>query len=78
MVVNMNKNSFTRKDRESLIEFLNEIAKHARFNNMSVDDIIKHYKGLSFVQTILLPKIDAHIMEVVEVVEAVDNDGGDK
>ena len=63
------KNSFTEDDKKKTIEFLNFIAQKAKFNDLNTQDIIAHFKLLSFMQQVLLPKIDANILEIVKVVE---------
>lgn len=63
------KNNFTEDDKKKVIDFLNCVGKNAKFE-MGVPDIIEFFKLLSFMQQSLLPKIDAHILEVIRVVEA--------
>ena len=65
----MNKNSFTEEDKEKVIEFLNMIAKKAKFE-MDTTEVIQYFKLLSFMQSSILPKINDHILEVKRVVEA--------
>jgi hypothetical protein len=60
---------FKEEDKEKVIEFLNLVAKHAKFN-MDTAEIINYFKLLSFMQKELLPKINANILEIVKVVEA--------
>ena len=64
------KNNFTEDDKKKLIDFLNAVANKASFKDMNVQDIISFFKLLSHMQTVLLPKIDANILEVLRVVEA--------
>lgn len=59
---------FKKEDKEKVIEFLNRIAKHAKFDGMNTTDIIEFYKSLAFMQSVLLPKIESNILEVVQVV----------
>ena len=63
-------NNFTEDDKKKLIDFLNAVANKASFKDMNVQDIIAFFKLLSHMQTVLLPKIDANILEVLRVVEA--------
>lgn len=65
----MNTNNFTKEDKTKLIEFLNLVAKSAKFDEMNVQSMIEFVKLLGVVQG-LIPKIEANILEVVKVVEA--------
>jgi len=62
-------NNFTEDDKKKLVDFLNAVANKASFKDMNVQDIINFFKLLSHMQTVLLPKIDANILEVLRVVE---------
>jgi len=64
------QNNFTEDDKKKLVDFLNAVANKASFKDMNVQDIIAFFKLLSHMQTVLLPKIDANILEVIRVVEA--------
>jgi archaellum biogenesis ATPase FlaH len=64
------KHNFTEDDKKKVIDFLNAIATKASFNEMNVQDVISFFKLLSHMQTVILPKIDANILEVIRVVEA--------
>jgi hypothetical protein len=59
---------FSKEDKEKVVEFLNLIAKNAKFE-MNTSEIIKYFKLLSHMQSSILPKIDSNILEVVRVVE---------
>lgn len=63
------KMKFTKEDKEKFIEFLNFIAMKAEFNNWKTEDTMKHFKLLVHMQQVVLPKIDANILEVLNVVE---------
>lgn len=63
------QNSFKEEDKEKLIEFLNSVAKFARFN-VDTNELINYFKLLSYMQTTILPKINSHILEVKRIVEA--------
>ena len=65
----MDSNKFTKEDKEKVIEFLNLVAKHARFD-MNTQELIAYFKSLSFMQQVLLPKVEANILEVMRVVES--------
>lgn len=64
------ENSFTEKDVEKLVKFLNFINDKADFNNMKITDIITAYGLLAFCQTELKAKLEAHVFEVKKVVNA--------
>ena len=69
----MQNNSFTEDDRKKVIEFLNIVATHARWD-MDTQEVISFYKSLSYMQQVLLPKINASVLEVVEVTEPEENE----
>lgn len=62
--------SLTENDKKKTIEFVNFIAVHAKFSDMTTQDIIQYYGLLSFVQKTLIPKLEANILEVEQVIEA--------
>jgi hypothetical protein len=64
----MDKMKFTEEDKEKLIEFLNSVAKNAKFT-LDTNDLIKHFKLLAHLQQTIIPKIDANILEVKRLVE---------
>ena len=61
---------FNEEDKQKIIEFLNMVAKNAKFE-FNTAEIITYFKLLSHMQSKILPKIDANIMEVKRVVEDV-------
>jgi len=68
---------FTEEDKEKFVEFINFVAKHARYpekDNGGPDTkfCIEYFKHLNFAQTVILKKIDANVFEVKKVVEAKD------
>lgn len=67
------KNNFTEEDQKKVIEFLNFVAKKAKFE-MDTQEVISYFKSLSYMQQELLPKINANILEVKEVIEAEDSE----
>lgn len=69
----MTGNNFTEEDKEKLIEFLNTVAEKAEFK-MDTKAVIKYFKLLSFMQQVLIPKIDQHILEVKKIVTPKDED----
>ena len=62
---------FTEEDKQKLVEFLNLVAKHAKFN-LDTSEVIQYFKSLSYMQQRILSKIDANIFEVKRVVESVE------
>lgn len=69
----MDKMKFTTEDKEKVIEFLNFMATKFEANNWKTADTMKHFKLLAHLQQVILPKIDANILEVIKVVEAEEN-----
>jgi len=63
-------NNFNEDDKKKVIEFLNLIGEKATFDTLKLTDIIKIYGSLSFMQQVLIPKIDANTLEVVAVHES--------
>jgi len=61
------KPTFTDRDTEKLVELLNFIALHGKFNGLEVKQILQFTKLLNWAQTELLPKVDAHKFEVISV-----------
>ena len=64
----------TENDKKKTVEFINFIASHAKFNDLSTQDIILYYGLLSFIQKALIPKIEANILEVEALIEAKPED----
>jgi len=63
------ENKFTDDDKKKFIEFLNMVAKHAKFN-MSTAELINYFHLLSHMQKVMLHKIDANVFEIRRVVES--------
>lgn len=59
---------FSEEDKQKVMEFLNMVAKNAKFN-FKTEDVIKYFKLLAHMQSKILPKIDANILEVKRVIE---------
>lgn len=70
----MSPNYFQEEDKEKFIEFLNMVSKHSKFE-MSTTDLIKYFHLLSHMQKVVLPKLDANILEIRRVVEAEKKEG---
>jgi len=71
----MDNKKFTQEDKENVVEFLNIVAKNAKFN-MDTQEIIKYYKLLSHMQLEILPKIESNILEILAVREAEESTEG--
>jgi hypothetical protein len=65
----MDKMKFTEDDKDKVIEFLNLVAKHARFN-LDTNELIRYFKALAHLQQTIIPKIESNIFEIKRVVEA--------
>jgi len=59
----MKPNSFNEKDKEKVVGFLNMVAQNAKFE-LTVEEAIRFYGLLAHMQTEIIKKIDAHILEV--------------
>ncbi len=64
----MFKNKFTQQDRDKFVEFLNFVYKRAIFNGITSEDSRIYTQMLAYMQKEVLPKIDANILEIKEVV----------
>lgn len=62
------KLKFKEEDKQKVIDFLNFVAKKAEFKVVTAE-IIDYFKLLTFMQTELLPKVNANILEIKEVIE---------
>jgi len=60
-------NNFNDEDKKKFIDFLNFVAKSAKFE-MNTQDAIEYVKLLGHMQSSILPKIDANILEVKRVI----------
>lgn len=65
----MNGKHFTEDDKKKFIEFLNFVAKNAKFGEMNVEGILSFTKLLNHMQVAILPKINDHILEIKRVIE---------
>ena len=65
----MGEMNFTEEDKQKLVEFLNMVAKHAKFE-MNTAELIQYFKLLSHMQTKMIPKVDANILEIKRIIEA--------
>jgi hypothetical protein len=65
----MSELNFTEEDKQKFIDFLNMVAKHAKFD-MNTVELVAYFKLLSHMQGKLLPKLDANILEIKRVIEA--------
>jgi hypothetical protein len=64
-------NKFNQKDKEKFIEFLNFVAKHAKFE-LTTTEVIEYYKTLSHMQQVVLKKIESNVFEIQRVIESKD------
>lgn len=64
----MGELNFTEEDKQKVIEFLNMVAKHAKFE-LSTSELIQYFKLLSHMQQKILPKVDANILEIKKIQE---------
>lgn len=62
---------FNEEDYQKVVEFLNFVAKKAKFE-VDTSEIIKYFGLLSHMQKHVVPKIENHILEVKEVIENED------
>lgn len=60
---------FSEEDKQKVVEFLNQVATHARFD-VNTSELISYFKNLSFMQQVLLPKINANILEIKQIHQA--------
>ena len=65
----MGKNNFSEEDKTKLYEFLNMVAKHAKFD-MNTTELLKYARLLNFMQTVMIPKVEANILEIKRVIES--------
>lgn len=59
----------TEEDKQKVVQFLNQIGTHARFD-VNTHELIAIFKNLQFMQQVLIPKIDANILEIKQVHQA--------
>lgn len=64
----MKKHNFTEDDKQKVIDFLNTVAKHAKFT-MDTEELVAYFKALAHMQQVILPKINDNILEIKKVVE---------
>lgn len=60
---------FKEEDKKKVIDFLNFVAKRAKFDGLNVKEVIEFYGLLSFCQQVLIYKLDAHILDSIKVYE---------
>lgn len=66
-------NTFTDEDKKKVVQFLNHIARHAKFKH-TVQESIDFFKLLNYMQADLLKKIDDNTLEIKKVVETQKDD----
>lgn len=60
------QNCFSEDDRQKFIDFLNNVANHAKFE-VDTKQLCIYFKLLAHMQQVILPKLDAHILEIKEI-----------
>ena len=65
----MTGNNFTDDDKQKVIDFLNTVAKTAKFEVDTIQ-LIEYFKLLSYMQSVIIPKINSHVLEVIKITEA--------
>ena len=60
------QNYFNEEDKQKFIDFLNSVAIHAKFE-LDTKQLCEYFKLLSHMQRVMLPKLDANILEVKSV-----------
>jgi glutamate synthase domain-containing protein 3 len=63
--------NFTEEDKQKVTQYLNMVAKHAKFE-LNTQELIEYFKLLSHMQQKIMPKLDANILEITKVVENKD------
>ncbi len=63
------KGTFTKEDKEKVIEFLNFITKRATFPEWKTEDTIQHFKLLNYMQQVILQKIEANVCDEPKIHE---------
>ena len=63
------QNKFNEDDKAKFVDFLNSVAKHAKLE-LNTQELISYFKLLNHMQSVILPKLNANILEVIRVVEA--------
>ena len=71
-----NKN-FGEEDKKKVVQYLNLVAKHAKFN-VDTTELIEYFKLLNWMQVALLPKIEANYFEIKRYVEPKEEPSEDK
>ena len=61
-------NKFSAEDKKNIIDFLNLTSKNAKFT-VDIPEMIQYHSLLTYMQKVLLPKVEANILEVIAVHE---------
>jgi len=64
--------NFKEEDKQTMISFLNMVAKHADFK-LNTGELIKYFNLLAQMQKTILPKIEANVLEVKQIVEPTED-----
>jgi hypothetical protein len=62
------KNKFKQEDVDTIISFLNMIAKNAKWDGIQIKEMSEYITLYKKVQA-LIPKMEANILEIKQVVE---------
>ena len=62
-------NKFKEEDKKAVIDFLNHMAKHATWKH-TTEEAIQFFKLLNKMQSVIVPKINDNILEIIKVTEA--------
>ena len=73
----MTGNNFTEADIKKATELINFISDKAEFT-LNQKEIIEHFQRLAWFQQQLIPKMEANILEVKNIVKAPAKEEGEK
>lgn len=71
------QHSFNEEDKQKLVDFLNMVASHAKFE-LTTQELIKYFGLLSYMQKTFIPKVDAHIFEIKRIIKQSDSEKPEK
>lgn len=67
---------FGEEDKKKLVQYLNLVAKHARFD-VSTNELIEYFKLLNWMQSSLIPKVEANYFEIKKYIEPEEAPAGE-
>lgn len=62
---------FKAEDINKVADFMNFLAKKAKFNDISIEENIKLFKFLNFIQVELMPKMESMLVDNLKIKEAL-------